>query len=192
MLTKIIENVSGNIEQQVTLVSSRCLRNRNRASRCSKCAEGCPKMAIFFQPTVVIDHELCTGCLSCVAYCATEALVPKASTLGFRNATLHPDKRGVSLSCKNTPHVTSDIIVDCLAVLSVIDLAALVLRHDTVVLNLTACQSCPRAEAITFLVRRAKQITSISALTNGQGIRCVREVGELLISDNERRDFFEQ
>lgn len=174
MFTELVGNMTAAIEH-VTLFPTRCLRNRYRSSRCRHCADGCPEQAISFQPTVTIANEQCSGCLSCVASCPTEALVPNSSTCRFRETVIKPQKKKILFSCKINPYAQADIRVECLAVLSIIDLAALVIAVDTIELHLGYCSTCPRAKAIPFLQDRVKHVSEITHLFTGKGIKFIKD-----------------
>ncbi len=190
MLTELIGSVAATTES-VTLVPSRCLRNRYRSSNCRHCADSCPEKAISFRPTVSVTTKQCSGCLSCVASCPTEALVPNSSTFLFRQTVLKANNKKIVLACKTNPYARSDVRVECLAVLSVVDLVALVFAVDAIELHLGYCDTCPRSRAISLLRDRVKQASRLTHLTTGKMIKYIEDSAGQKPLQKERRAFFQ-
>ena len=190
MLTELIGGVTATTES-VTLVPSRCLRNRYRSSNCRHCADSCPEKAISFRPTVSVTTKQCSGCLSCVASCPTEALVPNSSTFQFRQTVLKANNKKIVLACKTNPYARSDVRVECLAVLSVVDLVALVFAVDAIELHLGYCDTCPRSRAIFLLRDRVKQASRVAHLATGEKIKFIEDSGGQKSLQKERRAFLQ-
>ena len=190
MLTELFGCVAATTEW-ITLVPSRCLRNRQRSSQCRRCSDSCPEKAISFRPTVNIATEQCSGCLSCTASCQTEALVPTSSTFQFRQTVLKRQPKKVSLACKTNPYGQANARVECLAVLSFMDLAALVLMIDRVEIHLGSCRTCPRAQAIPLLQDRVEQVSQIAQLFTDRGITYIDHSAVQKSLQQERRAFFQ-
>jgi len=190
MLTELIGGVAATTES-VTLVPSRCLRNRYSSSNCRHCADSCPEKAISFRPTVFVTTKQCSGCLSCAASCPTEALVPNSSTFQFRQTVLKASNKKIVFACKTNPYARSDVRVECLAVLSVVDLVALVFAVDAIELHLGYCHTCPRSRAILVLRDRVKQASRIAHLATGEKIKCIEDSAGQNPLQKERRAFFQ-
>ena len=162
----MLDRLLGTFDQQADaphLVSSRCLRNRYRASTCRQCADSCPEQAVFIKRTVVVDESRGSGCLACSAACPTEALVPAVSHTRqlFNKKKLESRTDRIVVACTKNPSLQPDISVECLAVFSLHDLAALTLGAKITELHLEHCPQCPRSPAIEGLRNTAAQVSRI-------------------------------
>ena len=121
----------------------------------------------------------------------TEALVPTSSTFQFRQTVLKRQPKKVSLACKTNPYGQANARVECLAVLSFMDLAALVLMIDRVEIHLGSCRTCPRAQAIPLLQDRVEQVSQIAQLFTDRGITYIDHSAVQKSLQQERRAFFQ-
>ncbi len=145
------------------LVSLRCLRNRYGASVCHRCEDCCPEKAIVIERTVSIDGSRCTGCLACIADCPTEALVPaeQGKNRVFSSKVPDPPADRIAVGCAKNTAVQPDLRVDCLAILSLHELAALILSAKITELHLEDCGQCNRLPAIESLRSKTAQVSRI-------------------------------
>jgi ferredoxin len=126
-----------------------------------------------------------------VASCPTEALVPNSSTFQFRQTVLKTNNKKIVFACKTNPYAQSDVRVECLAVLSVVDLVALVFAVDAIELHLGSCDPCPRSRAILLLRDRVKQALRVAHPATGEKIKYIDDSAGKKPLQKERRAFFQ-
>lgn len=74
LFTNWLESLSYEIE-----ITERCLRKVSPFSKCSYCAEACPKAAITFDDgKIVIEEKTCDTCGRCVTVCPVQAVKGRA------------------------------------------------------------------------------------------------------------------
>lgn len=91
-VTKWIENNRLKVHPQ------RCIRTRNRFSKCQKCEEICPVSAITVQGGLSVLEEVCTECMRCTVTCPTEALYDERYSEFFNEMY---NREVISFSCEN-------------------------------------------------------------------------------------------
>lgn len=89
----------------------RCVRERNRFSTCSKCADACPASAISLDGGLSIQEEDCTECMKCTVVCPTEAFYDEKYVQYFREM---PNREILAFSCEEDKSDQAYIRLGCL------------------------------------------------------------------------------
>ncbi|MBW2328879.1 MAG: 4Fe-4S binding protein [Deltaproteobacteria bacterium] len=95
------------------------------------------------------------------------------------------------LACKTNPYARTDVRVECLAVLSVVDLVALVFAVDVIELHLGYCDTCPRSRAIFLLRDRVNQASHVAHPATGEKIKYIEDSAGQKPLQKERRAFLQ-
>lgn len=89
----------------------RCVRERNRFSSCSKCAEACPASAISLDGGLNIQEEACTECMKCTVVCPMEAFYDEKYVEYYREM---PSREIIAFSCEKDKSDQAYIRLACL------------------------------------------------------------------------------
>jgi Fe-S-cluster-containing hydrogenase component 2 len=130
-----------------SVVRSRCVVTRYRASTCRDCVDACPVAAIDVDP-LRVDADLCIACGACAAVCRTGALdYPQPRALIHERICGHGGGEVVVACSQATTavaEVAPQIVIACLGSLSAPDLiAAAAAGRERLVLVSGGCEDCP-------------------------------------------------
>jgi len=170
--------------------ASRCLRMRFSESGCRHCSDSCPHGAVSLESGLVIDPEVCRGCMLCTSVCPVGALEQN----GDFNACLAKLSKVHEpvLGCVRTKEHCNAALA-CLGGLSVEHL--LVLNHTlagTLTLNLSLCSDCPNSAMISALRPRLDALPATQSDYANCCIQIAESVQEIHYCDEpvDRRGFF--
>lgn len=170
--------------------ASRCLKMRFSDSSCRRCADICPKKALYLDGVLAVNPKHCSGCLLCTTFCPTGAL----ELSGDFSACLSQLSRVTEpvLGCIRTKE-NSNTALACLGGLSEEHLLAL--SHSLsgkLTLNLTGCGDCPNNTMVPHLRQRLAILSGGALLDGGCGIVIAESAKDIHFRDEsiDRRGFF--
>lgn len=169
---------------------SRCLRIRFSDSTCDHCRAICPAAALSLEEGLIIDHELCSGCLLCSTVCPSGALEQQAD---FQSIIAQLTKVPAPvLGCYRTKEQANACLA-CLGGLAEEHLLALSrCLSGTLTLNTTHCNDCPNGVMLVSLKQRLQRITASGLTVAGCNLVMATSQKELCYQPEsvDRRSFF--
>ncbi|NTV49580.1 MAG: 4Fe-4S binding protein [Geobacteraceae bacterium] len=173
--------------------SSRCLPIRFNESSCSRCVDSCPHNAIFLEDRLIVDRELCTGCLLCTTVCPSGAL-EMDQDFDVCLAKLAKATDPV-FGCVRSAD-SANTVLPCLGGLASEHLLALYhslsLSGIVTTLNISMCGECPNGAILKTLKERLQNISDAGMDRGGCRILQIDSVGKITVHHESigRRSFF--
>ncbi|NHZ73832.1 MAG: 4Fe-4S dicluster domain-containing protein [Nitrospirae bacterium] len=136
------------------------------------CQSACPERAIeTVDGSVRVDPSKCNGCMLCVAACPTETLQsPRGDFLQVLEELSESNEP--VLGCSSQESARGHGRVECLGQLGMEHWIALrVFVRGTLIVNATACSSCPRRAALEPV---RQEVESVARLQLGEGAADLR------------------
>ncbi len=148
-LLRVLDKISE--KDLVTVDRTKCMRYRNKRSRCTICQDTCPLGAITLNENnddiIAIDGYVCTGCGICVNTCPN----PVFSLMDLDIESIIKsvgDNKQITISCHRN---ACNIQVPCLGYINESILLTLASMDRQIELNISACKSCDYSTAIGLI-----------------------------------------
>lgn len=171
----------------------RCLRYRCRSSSCTRCRDACPLDCIQFASAPVVNAEVCTGCMMCVASCPVDGFRVLDAAFMDLLARLQGVDGVPVLGCRVETESSAHERLGCLGELADEHLAALaVFLPHGIQLNAISCSKCVNACILPVLKEKISKITSLLPRDNTCRLALVEESEALIFREPslDRRTFF--
>ncbi len=152
-LDQVAQVLSGLESRSIRMNSRQCTKSRHRLSKCTLCADHCPRQAIVWGEALEVDKTKCNGCGVCTAVCpagAFEAANPTSAELLERVK----NKPHITFACSKAGQSSEDSLVrvSCLGRIDdSILIGAVSLGAQTVELIDGVCAACPDAMGRTVV-----------------------------------------
>jgi ferredoxin len=173
--------------------SSRCLPIRFNESSCRRCVDSCPRNAISLEDRLIVDRELCTGCLLCTTVCPSGALeMNQDFDVCLKKLAKAADP---VLGCVRSAD-SANSVLPCLGGLSSEHLLALyhspLLSGTKTILNISMCGECPNDAILQSLKERLQNISDADMDRGGCKILQIDSVDKITVHHESigRRSFF--
>lgn len=182
------------IRPSVEVVSNRCVRERHKNSKCTRCRDICPENAIELGQGPVIDKYGCTGCGFCGSICPPGALVPINFPFAQLRSLLEA-KKEIFFGCTLNDS-EGNLMAPCSGSLTPGMLAASAKDHSATI-NHSKCAGCKYAKGAELTSRRVEVLNRIlNALGEPNRIDVVskspRGITDSQMEEGGRRDFIKQ
>ncbi|MBI5025209.1 MAG: 4Fe-4S binding protein [Nitrospirae bacterium] len=192
MLKDRVINQISNDTDIIRINQSRCLRMRFNKNSCNKCREACHAGAITISEGVIIDRNVCSGCMLCVPACPSDCF--EIATLDFYSIIAGLRKiQSPVLGCNVRSDLKAHEKTFCLGFLSGEHIIALLaFMQEPLQINLTLCADC-RNGSIVDAIRKRLDIIGTRIVSDAfDKIRLVKDKADLDFQEvsYDRRDFF--
>ena len=137
------------------LQADRCLNRKQNKFTCSACSEICPEHVFSLSAKEELKWSRCRDCGLCVSVCPSRCFTFSSEMQRTLTEDTHPDEPLV-IACERESELM-DRKIPCLAAIPW-ELLALMAFYGEVVLLMTHCASCDKAETHTLLLENLAEV----------------------------------